>query len=61
MSKTSQMCFYWKEILKLQLDILLFVRSIRESNFYLYVLSLKNLMKWFFGLDHYNYARWLII
>ena len=55
------MCLYWKMIMDLQIDILLFIRSIRESNFRLYVLCLKNLMKWIFALDHYNYARWLTV
>ena len=55
------MCNYWRLILELQIDILVFIRSIRESNFHLYVLSLKNLMKWFFSMDHYNYARWVTV
>ena len=40
---------------------MVFVRSIREGNFHLYVQSLRNLLKWFFALDHTNYARWLTI
>ena len=55
---SNQMCFYWDIILNLQIEILIFIRSIRESNFKLYVLSLKNAMKWFFAMDHHNYARW---
>ena len=54
-AKISQMCNY----MKLQIEILLFIRSIRESNFTLYVLCVKNLMKWLFAFDHYNYARWV--
>ena len=27
----------------------------------MYVLCLKNIMKWVFGMDHYNYARWLTV
>ena len=57
----NPMCLYWKMILDLQIDILLFIRSIRESNFCLYVLCLKNLMKWMFAMDHYHYARWLSV
>ena len=48
-------------ILNLEIDILLFIRAIRESNFHLYVLCLKSVVKWFFALDHYNYARWLSV
>ena len=45
-------------ILGLQLEILLYVRYLRESNFQLYVSALARFMKWFFAMDHYRYARW---
>ena len=44
-SKTSPMCNYWKMILGFQLEILLYVRSLRESNFKLYVSALSCFMK----------------
>ena len=47
-SKTSSMCNYWKMILGLQLKILLYVRSLRESNFQFYVSALARFMMWFF-------------
>ena len=37
------------------------MRSIRESNFHLYVLAIKNLRKWLFAMDHYNYSRWISV
>ena len=48
-------------VICLQIEILVFVRSIREGNFHLYVQSLRNLLEWFFALDHTNDARWLTI
>ena len=60
-AKSNPMCFYWKLILCLQLDILVFLHSIREKNLHLYVLSIKKLIKWYFTLDHYHYARWLSV
>ena len=60
-SETSTMSLYWKNILEMQIHILIFTRALRESNFELYVASLKSLMKWFFALDHYNYACWLSV
>ena len=42
---SSQTCNYWYLILKLQVDFLLYIRSIRESNFQVYFFSIKNLMK----------------
>ena len=44
-SKTSSMSNYWKMILTLELEILLYVRSLRESNFQLYVSALARFMK----------------
>ena len=61
MSKTSQMFFYWRLILDIQLHILLFVRAIRQGNFELYLETLFRLLKWYFALDKYNYARWATI
>ena len=43
---------------ELEMIVLLFVRSIRESNFFLYIDTLKQLVPWFFALDRTHYARW---
>ena len=43
------------------LNLLIFVRSIREGNFLLYVSSLRDIVKWYFALDHYHYARWIAV
>lgn len=55
---TSEMCYYWKLILDFQVLILTFIRSIREGNFQVYIESFVSIVKWYFALDHYNYARW---
>ena len=60
-SVSSSMAHSWSLIINLQIEIFVFVRSIREGDFHLYVSSLRNLLKWFFTLDHTNNARWLII
>ena len=60
-SLSSSMAHYWSLVINLQIEILVFVRSIREGNFHLYVQSLRNLLEWFFALDHTNDARWLTI
>ena len=52
---------YWDTVLQMELLGLIFVRAHRERNITLYVESLKPLAPWFFGLDHYHYARWLPI
>lgn len=55
------MCLYWRTILELQINILIYVRSLRESNFMLHIASLRSLMKWYFSLDHIHYSRWLTV
>ena len=59
MSKERLQFLFWFTIFRLQLDVLMFLRSIREANFELYINSLSNLVPWFFcSLNQYNYARW---
>ena len=56
------MTLYWKNISEMQIQILIFIRALRESNVnQLYLVSSKSLMKWLFALDHYNYACWLSV
>ena len=52
---------YWSLTQTFELQVLSFVRSIREANFELYISTLIDLMPWFFALDHLNYARWLSV
>ena len=57
----SEMCHYLYIIIDLMSNLLIFVRSIREGNFILYVSSLKQVVKWYYACDHYHYARWGIV
>ena len=50
---------YWIETLSLEIVLLLYIRSIREGNFDLYVESLAKIIPWMFALDHTHYSRWL--
>ena len=50
---------YWYMTLQFELLLLVYVRSIREGNFLLYIQSLRKLAPWLFALDHTHYARWL--
>ena len=52
---------FWYLTLQLELLLLVFVRSLREANFELYIDAVSKIVPWFFGLDHTNYARWLPI
>ena len=52
---------YWMKTLSLELLLLVFIRSIREGNFGMYVESLAEIVTWFFALDHTHYSRWLSV
>ncbi|XP_041473700.1 uncharacterized protein LOC121422610 [Lytechinus variegatus] len=54
---------YWLKTLSLEILLLVYIRSLREGNFDLYVQSLTQLMPWIFALhvDHTNYARCLSV
>ena len=51
---------YWLKTLMLEITMLLFVRSLREGNFQLYIESLTAIIPWMFALDHTHYSRWLL-
>ena len=53
--KTHPQFQFWSQILTFELLILVFVRSIRETNFELYRETLSKFVPFFFALDH----RWL--
>ena len=51
--------YYWLKTLELETLMLLYVRSLREGNFQLYLESLTNIVPWMFALDHTHYSKWL--
>ena len=55
-------CFHLTNIvLSLEIMLLMYVRSLREGNFDLYVQSLAHIVPWMFALDHTHYSRWLSV
>ena len=56
---TSPQFKFWSIILKLELEIMINVRSLREGDFMLYIDALTNIVPWFLALGHTNYARWI--
>jgi hypothetical protein len=48
----------WDTVLRLELALMTFIRSLRESDFDLFLEAQTQLVPWFFGLNHQNYARW---
>ena len=50
---------FWSLTLEIQLSVLVFVRSLSEMDFHLYIQVLQKIAHLMFALDHPNYARWL--
>ena len=50
---------YWVKTLELEILLLLYIRSLREGRFDMYVESLVKIVPWMFSLDRTNYNRWL--
>ena len=57
--EASPQFHYWYMVIHLECLMLVFVRSIREGNFALYIIALRALAPWFFALDHTHYSRWV--
>ena len=47
---------FWSQVLTIEILVLVFIRSIRETNFNLYRKSMSELVPYFFVLDNTNYA-----
>lgn len=50
---------FWSLILQLELEVMIYVRAVREADFLLYVDALTKIVPWFFALGHTHYARWI--
>lgn len=61
LAEESPTFHFWLLIMQLEVLLLVFLASLREGNFSLYVQSLTKLVPWFFALDQQNYARWLSV
>ena len=57
--QSSVQFHYWLTVIELEALLLKLVRSLRESNFGMFVNALDEIAPWMFALDHTNYSRWL--
>ena len=60
-AESSNAVFYWFHVIELQLNLFLFIRSIRKENFDLFVHTVDIMLSWAFPLDHINYAHWMSV
>ena len=61
LSTESIIPFVWQLIFNVKILLLLFVWSQREADSQLRTDVLRSFMKYYFALDHCNYARWLSV
>ena len=61
LSSKSPTATFWFTLLELETVLMMYVRSIREGNFKLFVSCLRDIIPWMFALDHIHYARSLIV
>lgn len=59
MKQVSPMFFFGDLIIRLILNMLQLVKSIRTGDWIMYVDSVRRIAPWFFVFDHFRYARWL--
>ena len=50
---------YWSTVLEMETLLFAFVKSIRTSNFKLFLSCLERIAPWMFAMDHMHYPRWL--
>ena len=50
---------YWATVLELEMLVLVYVRSLQQASFAMYLAALTELVPWFHALDNTHYARWI--
>ena len=54
-SVTAKYCF---SVMELEILLFMFIRSLRDSNFDLFIRCFEEMLPWMAALDHSNYLRW---
>ena len=49
---------FWFTVIYMQVLLFMFVRSLRDSNFALFIQCFEEMLTWLAALDHVNYLRW---
>ena len=58
-AETSPQFQFYSMVLQLEVEVMIFVRAIREVDFLLYIDALDKIVLWFFAFDHTSYAWWI--
>ena len=57
-SNKSVTAKYWFTVIELQVLLFMFIRSLRESNFDMFIRCFEEMLPWLAVLDHRNYLMW---
>ena len=49
---------YWFHVIDMEILLFMFLRSLRESNFEMFLTTFEEMLPWLAALDHINYVRW---
>ena len=60
-SERSVNALYWFAVIDLEVLLFMFVRSLRETSFRLFISCLSSICTCMFALNHVHYARWLSV
>ena len=58
-AETSPQFQFYSMVLQLEVEVMIFVRAIREADFLLNIDALAKIVSRFFAFDHTNYAWWI--
>ena len=58
-AEICQQFLCWITALQLEVTVLVYVHSLRQVSFDMYVAALRELAVWFHTLDYTNYGRWI--
>ena len=52
---------YWFQVMDMETILFMFISSLRESNFELFLKAFEAMLPWMAALNHINYLRWGVV
>ena len=49
---------FWFHVIDMKITLFMFIKSLCESTFHLFLSTFEQMLPWMAVLDHINYARW---
>ena len=61
LSSKSVNAKYWFTVIELEILLFMFIKSLRDADFELYVRCVQDILPWMFSMDHIHYSRWMSV